>query len=102
MSTDPVIACTLSTEAEMAARVQDWQQVASRAMGREAVVGGLRLAFAPGPEIAGELARLAALEVGCCQWLTFSVDVSAEATALVVRAPDEGMDVVTSLFGTPS
>lgn len=99
-SPEPVIACSLTTKDEVAARVADWHSVLAAATGRHVIEDGVGLRFAPGPALAADLARLAALEVGCCAWLTFAVVVSPEATTLEVRAPESGMEVVHSLFGT--
>jgi DNA-binding transcriptional MerR regulator len=96
---EPDIVCTLASEDDVTQRVDDWQRLAASARGREAIEGGMRLRFDPGPSLAGELAALAAAEVGCCGWLDFTVGVSAAETILDVHAPDAGMEVVTSLFG---
>jgi hypothetical protein len=96
------IACTLTSADEMDERLRDWQRALSNATSREAVDGGVRLRFGNDPAVAANLARLAALEVGCCGWLDFRLAVAAEATTLDVRAPEEGMAVLLSLFGPAS
>ena len=98
-SPDAVIACSLTTKEEVADRVGDWQSVLAAATGRDVVERGMDIHFAPGPERAADLARLAALEVGCCGWLSFAVVVAPEGTTLEVRAPEAGMEIVHSLFG---
>jgi hypothetical protein len=99
---EPAIACTLATSDDVAERVRDWQTVLARARSRERIEAGLRLHFAADPELAGELARLAALEVECCSWIDFRMDISSDATILEIGAPEAGMDVVMSLFGSHS
>ena len=68
--------------------------------GRTAIDGGLRLEFGPGTD-AGELARLAAAEQGCCRFFSFAVVIDGRGLALEVSAPGEAADVVTALFGAP-
>jgi hypothetical protein len=103
MTTDrrePVaIACTLETADDVDQRVRDWQEVLARAVEREELDAGVRLRFETDAATAADLARLAALEVGCCAWLDFDLTVSSTGTTLVVRAPQAGRDVVLSLFG---
>ena len=71
----------------------------ARAVGRDAVDGGVRLRFPADAATAADLGRLAALEVACCEWLRFTLHVSAQGVTLDVRAPAEGMDAVMALFG---
>lgn len=102
MSPRVPIACTLTSRDAVADRIDDWRQVVAAAVGREPIDGGLRLRFATDASTAADLARLAALEVGCCGWMDFALGVSADGTTLDVRAPDEGVDVLLSLFGPAS
>ena len=96
------IACTLTSEDDVASRVRDWQQALAQATGREPIDGGLRIRFGIDAALTANQARLAALEVECCGWLAFSLGVTAGGTILDVRAPEEGMDVLLSLFGSLS
>ncbi|MEY2475881.1 MAG: hypothetical protein QOG87_1196, partial [Actinomycetota bacterium] len=75
--TAAAIVCTLQTADDVAQRVQDWEAVLARAVERDAVDGGVRLRFPFDAATAADLGRLAALEVGCCGWLDFSMAVSA-------------------------
>jgi hypothetical protein len=61
------IVCTLTggTDA-MRARVDQWQAVLNRAVGREPASGGVTLRFDHDPAVVVELARLAAAEFACC------------------------------------
>jgi MerR family copper efflux transcriptional regulator len=44
---------------------------------------------------------LATAEQDCCRFFAFALTFDANGTALEVRAPANGHDVLTSLFGTP-
>ena len=52
------------------------------------------------PVTLGELMRLAAAEQDCCQFFTFAIIVDTRGVALEVRAPDDALPVLQSLFGT--
>ena len=93
------IACTLTSGDQVAERVGDWQRALAGVLSREPIDGGLRLRFSRDAVTAAELGRLAALEVGCCGWLDFTLGVSADGTNLDVRAPADGIDLLMSLFG---
>lgn len=95
---DAPIACTLPTDA-MPDRLAEWRAVLDRAVGREPMPdGGLRVTFA-GDVDAGELARLAAAERGCCGFFSFALTVDGRGTALEVHAPTEAAPIVDALFG---
>jgi DNA-binding transcriptional MerR regulator len=94
----PPIACTLSA-AEMPGRMADWEAVLARAVGREAFDGGLRIRFPAEPELAAELAGLAAAEQGCCSFYEFAIVIAPGATVLDVRAPADAAALVDALFG---
>jgi DNA-binding transcriptional MerR regulator len=94
----PAIACTLATE-HLESRVTDWQALASQALGRDPVDGGVRLRFPAGAALAGEVARLAAAEQACCTFFAFTVHIGPSGTDLEVRAPAEAMEVVIALVG---
>ena len=106
MTADPrepvAIACTLETADDVEQRVRDWRAALARAVDREEIDGGVRLRFDTEATAAADLARLAALEVGCCAWLDFSLTVSSTGTTLVVQAPEAGRDALLSLFGGAS
>lgn len=94
----PAIACTLSSE-HMATRLEDWQALVARSVGREPVDGGVRLHFEPGAELAVDVARLAVAEQACCSFFEFTVRIGSGGTDLAVRAPAEAMVLVDALFG---
>ena len=54
--------------------------------------------FAPSVPIA-ELMRLVAAEQDCCQFFRFAITVDTRGVALEVRAPDDALSIVESMFG---
>jgi hypothetical protein len=98
---EPEIVCTLGggTEA-MRERVAAWQAVLAPAGGRQAVEGGLRLAYAHDAAVAVELARLAAAEFACCSFFTFTLGLGPGGMTFTATAPQAAQELVTALFGT--
>ncbi|MET7455205.1 heavy metal-responsive transcriptional regulator [Streptomyces sp. NPDC005574] len=94
---DAPVACTLSG-AELGERTERWQQLVGKADRREEIDGGVRLTFPAGAELAGELAALAAAELGCCAFFDFTLHLTPTALQLEVRAP-ESAAVLDDLFG---
>jgi hypothetical protein len=83
-ATSDVIACTLDPM-ELKATQAAWQAFMNEALvTRDEVAGGIRLAFRAGTE--AELARLIAIETGCCRWINFAVD----GTAVTMTAAGDG------------
>ena len=95
---DPPVACSLEV-GDASAQVDEWQRVLSRTVEREAIDGGIRLRFPPDDDVASEVARLAAAERACCQFFDFTVRLTAEATWLEARAPQDAQPVIAALFG---
>ena len=94
------IACTLGSQS-MRGRLDEWQRLLEHVVRREPIEGGLRATFAPATPL-DELMRLAAAEQDCCQFFTFAITVDTRGVALEVRAPDDALPVLQSLFGTPA
>ncbi|PRY00761.1 MerR family transcriptional regulator [Allonocardiopsis opalescens] len=94
----PAAACSLPPDA-MAARVAAWRALAARAVRREARPDGVRLIFPTEPELAAELARLAAAELDCCGFFAFTLELDAEGLRMAVRAPEAGLGMLAELFG---
>jgi hypothetical protein len=99
---DAPVACTLSDAGQLNQRLDDWRQLLAQATNREPIDGGLRLRFPSGAEVATDVARLAAAEVGCCGWIDFTIAVRADATLLDVQAGPDGYAVLLSMFGAPA
>lgn len=95
------VACTLSA-ADEPERLAEWTEVLALVEERQAVDGGVRLRFPPGPQLAGRLADLAAREQGCCAFFTFTLRPASDAVVLEVTAPPEAAGVVADLFGVPA
>jgi hypothetical protein len=68
---------------------------------REPIEGGFRSVFAPSVPV-GDLMRLVAAEQDCCQFFRFAITVDTRGLALEVRAPEDALEIVKSMFGTPS
>ena len=49
-----------------------------------------------------ELMRLVAAEQDCCQFFRFAITVDTRGVALEVRAPEDALPIVESMFGVPS
>ncbi len=92
------IACTLDPEAAPA-RVDDWQAVLDRVQSRRAIPDGVELRFPPEPDLLASLAAVAAKEVACCSFFTFTLAIDAQAAWLSVAAPADAAPLVRKLFG---
>ena len=97
---DAPIACTLAPQS-MNGRLDDWRAVFAHVVHREPTNGGVRLTFAADAPL-GELIRLTAAEQDCCQFFNFAITVDSRGVALEVRAPDDALPVLHSLFGSPA
>ena len=94
----PALECTLDPGA-MRGRIGDWQAVLARATGRSPIPGGSAITFDTDPELAADLARLAAAEHACCSFFDFTVSVTGDGMRLEVRAPGEAHDLLSAVFG---
>ncbi|CAN5649870.1 MerR family transcriptional regulator [soil metagenome] len=97
---EPAIACTLSA-GSMKGRIEDWQALLDHVVRREPIEGGVRSVFSASVPT-DELVRLVAAEQDCCQFFQFAITIDTRGVSLEVRAPDEALPIVTSMFGTPS
>jgi DNA-binding transcriptional MerR regulator len=97
---EPAIACTLSA-GSMKGRIADWQSLLAHVTRREPIGGGVRSVFSPSVPV-GDLMRLVAAEQDCCQFFRFAITVDTSGVALEVRAPQDALEIVRSMFGTPS
>jgi DNA-binding transcriptional MerR regulator len=92
------IACTLDA-GERVGRMDDWTGLLASASSRTPIADGIRVTFPSRAGMAGEVAELAALEQQCCSFFTFTLDITADAVVLEVRAPQEAAALVVSVFG---
>jgi DNA-binding transcriptional MerR regulator len=97
---EPAIACTLSA-GSMKGRIADWNSLLAHVERRERIDGGVRSVFSASAPIA-DLMRLVAAEQDCCQFFRFAITVDTRGVALEVRAPDDALSIVESMFGAPS
>jgi len=96
----PLIECTLD-QPSMRGRIGDWQAVLARGVSRSPIPGGSAITFESDPEVAAELARLAAAEHACCSFFDFAISVTGDGLRFEVRAPVEAHDVLAAVFGPP-
>lgn len=94
------IACTLGAQA-MTGRLEDWQALLAHVRQRKSTNGGVRVTFDSTVPLA-DLIGLTTAEQDCCQFFDFAITVDARGVALEVRAPDEALPIVHSLFGAPA
>jgi MerR family copper efflux transcriptional regulator len=97
---EPAIACTLSA-GSLKGRIADWQSLLVHVQRRESIDGGVRAVFAASVPIT-DLMRLVAAEYDCCQFFRFAITVDTRGVALEVRAPEDALEIVESIFGPPS
>ncbi len=90
------IACTLSGP-DQVVRADEWRQLKDKATRRDLTKNGARLSFARGTVTATEVADLIAREVTCCQFFTFTLEVTAEYLVLTIAAPDDAIELVAAL-----
>lgn len=93
----PPAACTMPP-ADLAGRIGEWGRVLSQARRREEA--GDVLTFLIAPELAGEVAELAAAELRCCAFFEFTLHLVAGELRLEVRAPAGARPLLSDLFGT--
>jgi len=91
------IACTLEA-GSMKGRLDDWRALLAHVDRREAIDGGLRATFERSAPL-DELIRLVSAEQDCCQFFSFAITVDTRGIALEVRAPDDALPIVHSVFG---
>lgn len=92
------VACTLDA-AKLGARTDDWRRITRQAGDRRATTDGIRLTFPATPELAAEVAALAAAEQDCCAFFDFTLHLTPTALELTVRAPDTAEALLKDLFG---
>ena len=97
-STIPV-ACTLSPDELHQRRGELLPGLAELAVAREMVDHGVRLRFAPIPDIVTTVARVVEAERHCCAFLRFeiSVDPGGGAVTLTVSGPAEAQPLLAEL-----
>jgi hypothetical protein len=98
--TESDIVCTLEGGVDaMRSRIDEWQDVIGRAVGRRPVVGGVALHYEHDATVAVELTLLASAEFACCSFFEFSLTVGPQGMVFAVSAPDEARDVIAAVFG---
>ena len=83
--TDLPIACTLTPDALAARRAGLLSDLLQRAEGREDLVDGLRLRFAPTGETLATIARAVEAERHCCRFLRFGIVIEPDGGPIVLE-----------------
>ena len=101
MSADdtPPIACTLDAS-EVPERLARWAELARHVRERSTIADGVRVTFDP-TVAAATVAELAAEELACCAFLSFSLRLDAGTITLDVTAPAEARELVDLLLLPP-
>jgi len=94
----PPVSCTLDG-GDAAVRIREWQSLLERVESRESSPDGLALRFPIEANLLGALAALAAREVECCSFFTFTLTLDANAASLRISAPAHAMPLVNQVFG---
>ena len=85
----------------MKGRLDDWQALLAHVERRERIDEGVRSVFAASVPMS-DLIGLVAAEQDCCQFFRFSITVDTRGIALEVRAPQDALPIVESMFGVPA
>ncbi|MGI5321294.1 MerR family transcriptional regulator [Actinomadura nitritigenes] len=89
------VACSLKGDA-LGERTEQWRQLVGDAASRR-VEDGIRLTVPA--DRATDVMALAAAEQRCCPFFDFRLHLDGPVLHLEVRAPDEGAELLTELFG---
>ena len=90
-------ACTLPT-VDRPMRVAEFDDLFAKAVRVERPADGeLRLVFPVSPEVAGTAATLAAREIGCCSFFTFTLTVATGELTLRVAVGKSHVEVLDAL-----
>ncbi|MEU8413810.1 MerR family transcriptional regulator [Amycolatopsis japonica] len=95
---EAAVACSLDG-AQLGQRTEQWQRITRQATGRRETADGVQLTFPATPELAAEIAALAAAEQDCCAFFDFTLHLTPAALELTVRAPDTAEALLADLFG---
>lgn len=95
---DAPIACSLGG-GDVDQRIADWQALLAWVRTRTTVDGGVRLTFDPDTPIEA-IARLAVAEHECCRFFDFGLTIDERGLALEVRAPADGQEMLSEVFGS--
>jgi hypothetical protein len=94
------VACTL-TPADLAAQGERWRRLMAWAVTERAeTADGLRVRFRPGAE--EELRALVAVEIRCCPWASWTVELDAGTIVLDVRSTAGGVATLRGMFARAS
>jgi arsenate reductase len=103
----PPVACTLSADDLRQRREELLPGLAQLAIGLEKVNQGVKLRFAPAPDIVSAIARVVDVERRCCAFLRFEILVDAaggppEAQPLLAELTAGGVPSAAAALGCPT
>jgi hypothetical protein len=99
MPADPMVgaACSLGAE-DLRERLAAWHDLSDAALTVEAADDAIRLSFSVDQPMT-DIARLVALESGCCPFYRFTIRVAGGSRVLEVDAGPDGLPAVRALLG---
>jgi hypothetical protein len=97
------IACTLS-EKQAHAQLGEWQELVARSVRRTSRVASTRLDLTLRSDLVDliSLVRLVQREKECCAFFEFTLDIKADAVALVIEVPEEADGVLDEFVASIS
>jgi hypothetical protein len=92
------VACTLGS-AELGTQLERWRALYGDAgRGRIVADDGLSVRFRRDPVVEDQLRALAAVEIECCTWATWTVEVEDDELILSIRSSGNGIAVIHGWF----
>jgi hypothetical protein len=92
------IACALG-QGQLKTQLERWTALyATAGLERRATQDGLRVSFRADPTVEEELRALVAVEVECCGWASWSIDVHPDALILEISSAADGVPVIHTLL----
>ncbi len=92
------VACTLGS-AELGTQLERWRALYGDAgHGRIVADDGLSVRFRRDPVVEDQLRALAAVEIECCTWATWTVEVLDDELILSIRSSGDGIAVIHGWF----
>jgi hypothetical protein len=98
------VACAMTEDefdGDLTGRLAEWHDLLSQVARREAIDGGIALAFAHDADRTARLARMAAAEYRCCSFGSWTLVIDERGVRLEVRMPAEAHDMLFGMFGMP-
>jgi hypothetical protein len=98
MTNDQMLACSLSSP-ELAERIREWGEVASRATSRHVDKGRIVSTYPLDSQLLLQLRRLIEAEAECCPFMQFSVEEGPDQVEVELRVPDDMSEALAVMLG---